>query len=85
MVRQSFGAVALVALRLARGPGCGDLGDPEGGPNAPCTRSSDCGGALVCSAGVCREPGDDDDASRDSGSEGEPPAPGLEDAGDAGS
>ncbi|MBX3217550.1 MAG: hypothetical protein KF850_36300 [Labilithrix sp.] len=85
MVRQSFAAVALVALGFARGPGCGGLDDPEGGPNAPCTRSSDCGGALVCLAGVCREPGDDDDTSRDAGGEGESPAPALEDAGDAGS
>jgi hypothetical protein len=57
VVRQTFAAVAFVALGFARDPGgCGGVDTPNGGPNAPCTRSSDCGGKLVCLEGVCREP-----------------------------
>lgn len=64
MVRQSFAAVALVALGFSRDPGCGGVDDPDGGPNAPCTRSSDCGDGLLCLEGVCRE--------RDAGAAGNP-------------
>ena len=71
MFRQSFAAVTLVALGWVREPGCGGIDDPNGGTNAPCTRSSDCGGGLVCSEGVCREP--------DAGGTGKP----TQDAGDA--
>ena len=43
-------------LGVARDPGCNSVDDPSGGPNAPCTRSNDCGKGLVCSEGVCRDP-----------------------------
>ena len=56
MVRHSFATFAFVALGFSRDPGCGGVDDPDGGTNAPCTRHSDCGGGLVCSEGVCREP-----------------------------
>jgi hypothetical protein len=56
VVRQGFVAAVVVALGFARDPGCGGVDDPDGGTNAPCTRSSDCGGSLVCLEGVCREP-----------------------------
>ncbi|HVJ89340.1 MAG TPA: hypothetical protein VM580_06015 [Labilithrix sp.] len=72
MFRQSLTAVALVTLGWVREPGCGGIEDPDGGTNAPCTRSSDCGGGLVCSEGVCREP--------DSGGSGNP----VPDGGDGG-
>jgi hypothetical protein len=46
----------LVALGLARDPGCG-TDTPAGGPNAPCTRSSDCKSGLTCTAeGTCTNP-----------------------------
>lgn len=90
MLRQTFTAFAVVALGL-RDPGCGGVDGPEGGPNAPCTRSSDCGGSLVCLEGVCREPdAGQGSGQRDSGAErdssggqdaSEPPAG---DAGDGG-
>lgn len=58
-VRASLAAMAFVGLGLTgasgRDPGCGGVNDPQGGPNAPCTRSSDCGGGLVCLEGVCRD------------------------------
>jgi len=53
-VRFSVAGFACVTFGLLRDPGCSDVGDPEGGPNAPCTRSSDCGRGLVCAEGVCR-------------------------------
>jgi hypothetical protein len=49
-------AVAVVVLGIARDPGCNSVDDPSGGPNAPCTRSKDCGRELVCVEGVCRDP-----------------------------
>lgn len=54
--RHTFAAGALVAVALARDPGCGGVDDHGGGPNAPCTRSSDCQHDLLCLDGVCREP-----------------------------
>jgi hypothetical protein len=43
----------LVALGLAHDPGCG-TDTPAGGPNTPCTRSSDCKAGLTCTAeGTC--------------------------------
>jgi hypothetical protein len=78
VVRQALTTVA-IALGLGRGPGCGDVDDPKGGTNAPCTRSSDCGRALVCLEGVCREPDAGTSAAPDAASGGSP-----EDAGDAG-
>ncbi len=83
MVRQTFVAVALVALGFSRDPGCGGIDNPQGGTNAPCTRSSDCGGSLVCRAGVCRDP-EDDDGSLDSGTGHESSVPDAGDGGDGG-
>jgi len=86
VLRQSFAAFALVALGFSKDPGCGGVDDPDGGTNAPCTRSSDCGGSLVCSEGVCREPdaGHESTASRDSSTAPDSSAPQVVDAGDAG-
>ena len=87
MVRQTLAALAFVALGSASDPGCGGVDGPDGGTNAPCTRSSDCGGSLVCSEGVCREPdagGQVPNGSRDSGTEREASAPPVGDAGDDG-
>ena len=58
MVRNvvAFGLVSLGALALGRDPGCGGADSPSSGPNAPCTRSKDCSGGLVCAEGVCTEP-----------------------------
>jgi hypothetical protein len=75
VVRQGFAAVALVALGFSRDPGCGGVDDPDGGTNAPCTRSPDCGGSLVCLEGVCREPG----STKDAGDR-----PSVSDAGESG-
>ncbi len=84
MIRQTFTAFAFVALGFSRDPGCGGVDNPDGGPNAPCTRSSDCGGNLVCSEGVCREPdgGHPERAEPfDSGNETENETPPVDDAG----
>ncbi|MBX3227063.1 MAG: hypothetical protein KIT84_35995 [Labilithrix sp.] len=71
MLNRGLATAIVTMLGLARAPGgCGGVDDPDGGPNAPCTRSSDCGGDLVCSEGVCRE--------IDAGS----PAPPIPDASD---
>lgn len=72
VVRLSAVAVAFVALGLSRDPGCGGVDDPQGGTNAPCTRSSDCRSGLLCSEGVCVDPDAGDagavrDASDDGG------------------
>jgi hypothetical protein len=58
-------AVALAALTLGglgsiggrdgRDPGCGGTDSPSSGPNAPCTRTKDCGATLVCREGVCTD------------------------------
>ena len=67
----------------ARG-GCG--GDPSTpkGPGEPCTRSSECDVALVCSGGVCRvavDGGEHDGGPPDAGArDAEPPDATLEDA-----
>jgi hypothetical protein len=42
----------LVALGALRDPSCG-TDTPAGGPNTPCTRSSDCQGGLTCTANGC--------------------------------
>ncbi len=55
MVRQSV-ALSLFTLGLARGAGCGGVGDPAGGANAPCTRTKDCTEGLACVEGVCTGP-----------------------------
>jgi hypothetical protein len=52
----AYGVVSLGALALGRDPGCGGSETPSSGVNAPCTRSKDCTGALVCTEGVCAEP-----------------------------
>jgi len=49
----SFSAFGLGSAR--RDPGCGGADSPSSGPNAPCTRTKDCGGDLVCMEGVCTE------------------------------
>lgn len=74
VLRQGFAAFAFVALRFSGAPGCGGVDNPQGGTNAPCTRSSDCGGSLACLAGVCRDP-DGDDGSLDSGTQHESSVP----------
>jgi hypothetical protein len=61
VARHSFAFVvcgSLVGLvaGVGRGePGCGGAESPSSGPNAPCTRTKDCGGDLVCAEGVCTE------------------------------
>lgn len=77
---------ALLALGAAREPGCGGVDDPDGGPNAPCTRSPDCGGGLVCLEGVCREPdaGQRADEGRDHDREHDASGADPDDAGDGG-
>lgn len=55
MVRKGV-AIAFVAFGLSRDPGCGASPEPSGGENAPCTRTRDCSGGLVCMQGVCVEP-----------------------------
>jgi hypothetical protein len=47
--------VAPIALAALRGPSCGS-DTPASGPNAPCTRSSDCENELACLQGVCLSP-----------------------------
>ena len=49
----AYGVVSLGALALGRDPGCGGSDSPESGVNAPCTRTKDCSGNLVCTEGVC--------------------------------
>jgi hypothetical protein len=56
MVRQTFATTALLALGLGHDPGCGDVDHPKGATNAPCTRTVDCEGDLVCLEGVCTNP-----------------------------
>jgi len=54
----TFALVSLSAFGLGsarRDPGCGGSDSPESGPNAPCTRTKDCAGNLVCTEGVCTE------------------------------
>jgi hypothetical protein len=74
----AFALVSLSALGLggARDPGCGGSDSPESGPNAPCTRTKDCGGNLVCTEGVCTDP--------DSGTGSAVPDSGGRDADDGG-
>lgn len=53
----AWGAVGFSGSGVARrDPGCGGADSPSSGPNAPCTRTKDCGGDLVCTEGVCTEP-----------------------------
>jgi hypothetical protein len=59
-VRFAVASFACVTLGLLRDPGCGGVDDPQGGTNAPCTRSSDCGTGLTCASGVCRDPKEED-------------------------
>ena len=47
--------VGPLALAALRGPSCGS-DTPAGGPNAPCTRSTDCENELACLQGVCVPP-----------------------------
>lgn len=70
VVRFLFAVLALVALGSGGVAACAGIDDPDGGPNAPCTRTSHCGGGLVCIEGVCREPdgGAAPDASGSDGS-----------------
>jgi hypothetical protein len=46
---------APLALAALRGPSCGS-DTPAGGPNAPCTRTTDCENELACLQGVCLSP-----------------------------
>ena len=52
----AYGVISIGALALGRDPGCGGADSPSSGVNAPCTRSKDCTGGLVCAEGVCTEP-----------------------------
>ena len=54
LTRGSIVAVMLLGLWLD--PGCNNVDDPHGGPNAPCTRSDDCMHGLTCAGGVCQGP-----------------------------
>jgi hypothetical protein len=85
VLRLSLTAVALVAVGLTRDPGCGGVDEPNGGPNAPCTRSSDCGHGLVCQEGVCRDPDSGGAGTGDSGVSGRDSATAPTDAGHDGS
>ena len=56
MIRQALAAKLVtvgIALGLSHDPGCGGVDSPASGVNAPCTRSKDCKGDLVCEKGVC--------------------------------
>jgi hypothetical protein len=44
--------VAPIVLSALHAPSCG-ADTPAGGPNAPCTRSSDCENELACLGGFC--------------------------------
>jgi len=75
VIRNAVVAIALAsfsAFGFGRDPGCGGADSPSSGPNAPCTRTKDCGGDLVCMEGVCTEP--------DSGAGTAPPDSGGRDA-----
>lgn len=85
MAKSTVVLAALVAggLGLARNPGCGEVEHAQGAPNAPCTRTSDCGPGLVCLEGVCREPdGGAPPSASDAGADGD--VPDELDAGDGG-
>ena len=69
MGRGSVITAVTFAFGMLRDPGCGGVDDPEGGPNAPCTRSSDCKIGLACSQGVCTGP-DAGGAATDAGNDG---------------
>jgi hypothetical protein len=69
MGRGAIIAVGAIAFGMLRDPGCGGVDDPEGGPNAPCTRSSDCESGLTCMQGVCTGP-DAGLTSKDAGDDG---------------
>lgn len=56
-------AIATIFVGLLRGPGCGEVGSPDNGANAPCTRNADCAAELACVQGVCVPPSAYDDAS----------------------
>jgi hypothetical protein len=55
VVHKALLLAAPLALAALRGPSCGS-DTPASGPNAPCTRSSDCENALACQQGVCVTP-----------------------------
>jgi hypothetical protein len=74
---------ALGGLGARRDPGCGGADSPSSGPNAPCTRSKDCTGALVCTEGVCTEP-DSGVTPPDGGGHDASPAPAGDAADDSG-
>jgi len=46
--------VVLVAFSALRDPSCG-TNTTAGGPNAPCTRTSDCESTLSCIGGMCAQ------------------------------
>lgn len=68
-------ALALAMLALGVVAGCEGLDGPDGGPNAPCTRSSHCAGGLVCLEGVCGEHDAGADASVGDAAAGPEPEP----------
>lgn len=76
MVRTAL-VVMVMSLGLGRELGCSNADTLSGALNAPCTRSKDCGGSLVCSQGVCST--DDAGVAPEGG-----PDAALEDAADDG-
>jgi hypothetical protein len=76
----AYGVVSLGALALGRDPGCGGSDSPSSGVNAPCTRSKDCSGGLVCTEGVCTEP-DSGALPTDAGVGSAPPGDAADDGG----
>jgi hypothetical protein len=75
---------ALSAVGARRDPGCGGADSPSSGPNAPCTRSKDCGSGLVCAEGVCTEPDSGATPPSDGGGRDATPASGGDAADDSG-
>ncbi|MFK7990051.1 MAG: hypothetical protein AB8I08_28795 [Sandaracinaceae bacterium] len=69
LVRMLVSVVALLSFALIQADdGCGYEPPPDKGPGEPCTRSAECESSLVCSGGVCMQPGFDagpDDAGMD--------------------
>ena len=76
MIRQALAAKLFtvgIALGFANDPGCGSVDSPSSGINAPCTRTKDCKGDLVCEKGVCTSPSQVDaggDSSADADADG---------------
>jgi hypothetical protein len=77
----AYGVVSLGALAFGRDPGCGGSESPSSGVNAPCTRTKDCSGHLVCTEGVCTEADSGTRAIESDGGTGTPVGDAADDGG----